>query len=86
MKITQRKYVKQMIFLCSAVYFASYLTRVNFQAVISEIVRAEGYSKALISLAVTGSSVTYGVGQLLSGYLGDKLAPEKIILAGIGRI
>ena len=83
MKITQRKYVKQMIFLCSAVYFASYLTRVNFQAVISEIVRAEGYSKALISLAVTGSSITYGVGQLLSGYLGDKLAPEKIILAGM---
>lgn len=65
------------------VYFASYVTRINYGAVISEIVAAEGIAKSIASLAVTFAFISYGVGQLVSGYIGDKISPQKLILFGL---
>lgn len=65
------------------VYFASYVTRINYGAVISEIVFTEGIAKSSASLAVTSSFITYGIGQLFSGYLGDKINPKKLIFLGL---
>ncbi len=65
------------------VYFASYVTRINYGAVISEIVFTEGIAKSSASLAVTASFITYGIGQLFSGYLGDKTNPKKLIFLGL---
>lgn len=73
---------KRMVWLFSAVYFVSYLTRINFGAVISEMIDATGYSKSLFSLSVTGSFITYGIGQIIAGILGDKLNPKKLITIG----
>lgn len=72
-----------LIALCTTCYFVSYLTRINYGAVLLEIERAEGISKVAASMAVTGSFITYGAGQLISGWLGDRLKPEKMILAGL---
>ncbi|MBR5586677.1 MAG: MFS transporter [Clostridia bacterium] len=72
-----------MILLLSLVYFVSYLTRLNYAAVLLEIVRTEGISKELASLALTGSAITYGFGQLISGYLGDKIKPYYLISFGL---
>ena len=69
--------------LFSLAYFISYITRINFGAVISEMVSATGFSKDLLSLSVTGSFVTYGVGQLISGVLGDKISPKNLVLYGL---
>lgn len=66
-----------------AVYFTSYLTRTNYAAVLLEIVNSEGFTKESVSLALTLSAVTYGFGQIISGWLGDRLKPEKIILVGL---
>ena len=79
----QRKYQTYVIFLCWMVYFASYLTRINYSAVVSEIVSAEGLSKTAASIAVTGSFVTYGAGQLICGLLGDKYKPRNLIFIGL---
>lgn len=78
-----RKYSRLLAALCIATYFVSYLTRINYGAVIAEIVAAEGYTKSAVSMAVTGSFVTYGVGQLLSGYLGDRVKPQLLIFIGL---
>ena len=64
-------------------YFVSYITRINYAAVISEMVSAEGISKSLASLALTASAVTYGIGQLVSGFLGDRIEPKKVIFTGL---
>ncbi len=69
--------------LCMAVYFCSYLTRINYGAVLVEMIDAEHFTKAAASLAVTCLSITYGIGQLVSGYLGDRLPPQKLIFWGI---
>ena len=69
--------------LLTAVYFVSYLTRVNYGAVVSEIVAVEGIRKSAASLALTGSAVTYGAGQLVSGCLGDRIEPRRMVCCGL---
>lgn len=77
-----RKWDKLTI-LCCFVYFASYLTRLDYAAAMAEIVRDMGISKQLASIAVTGSFFTYGAGQILSGILGDRFHPRKVIGFGL---
>ena len=80
---SQKRRITYLTLLCSVLYFASYLTRYNFGAVLVEIAARESISKALASMSVTGLFITYGLGQLISGFIGDKFAPEKIIFAGL---
>ena len=61
----------------------SYLTRINYGAVIAEMVTATGLGKSALSLAVTGSFVTYGIGQIVSGIFGDRFSPKKLVLYGL---
>ncbi len=71
------------VFLCCLVYFTSYLTRINYGAVLVEIIRDLDITKEAGSIAVTGSFITYGVGQLISGLLGDKMSPRLLIALGL---
>ncbi len=82
-KITEKKYINTMILLCVFVYFVSYITRINYGAVILEIVLTEGILKSAASLALTGSYITYGTGQLIAGYLGDRIKPNILVFAGL---
>lgn len=81
--VLSKKQTSLMILLLSMVYFVSYLTRLNYAAVMLEIVRSEGISKEFASLALTGSAITYGVSQLISGFLGDKIKPYYLITFGL---
>ena len=65
-----------LIGFCVAAYFVSYITRINYGTVLLEIVNSEGITKMSASMAVTGSFVTYGIGQLISGWLGDRIKPR----------
>ena len=68
--------------LCTAVYFTSYISRINLSAVMVELIRSGFTGKQAGALALTLCSVTYGLGQLLSGWLGDRFKPQNIILLG----
>ena len=70
-------------FLFAVAYFVSYLTRVNYSAVISEMELATGMSKSMLSMALTGSFFTYGAGQVVSGIMGDRISPKKLLLGGL---
>ncbi len=80
---TEARRAGVLILLCCAVYFMSYITRHNYAAALAEIVADMGISKQQGSYAVTGMFITYGVGQLLSGWLGDKLPPRWVIFGGL---
>ena len=82
-KITDKGAVWRLSLLLTCLYVVSYLTRINYGAVISEIVSSEGIQKSLASLALTASAVTYGFGQLASGFLGDRINPKKLIFIGL---
>ncbi|MBQ2966960.1 MAG: MFS transporter [Clostridia bacterium] len=67
------------VILFTLMYFTSYITRINYGAVIANIEEVEKISKELLSLAITGSFITYGIGQVISGYLGDRFQPKNLI-------
>ena len=69
--------------LCWLVYFTSYLTRINYGAVIAEIVSSTGILKSQAGIVTTFSFISYGAGQLVSGFLGDRLDPKKLIFGGL---
>lgn len=73
------KYIKYLSALCFMVYFTSYITRINYSAIVAEIVTAEGILKSSASFVITAGFISYGIGQLISGFLGDILNPKKMI-------
>ncbi len=81
-KLTDRKAIRRYIWLLSAAYMVSYLTRVNFGAVIYDMVLSTGYEKAALSAAVTGAFITYGTGQFVSGWVGDRIQPKALMCFG----
>lgn len=82
-KIIDRTYIRYLSMLCVIVYFTSYITRNNFATVVLEIVNAEGFLKSEISIVVIGSISSYAMGQLVIGFLSQKIEPKWLIFSGI---
>ena len=82
-QLTEKRQINGMRFLFMLTYMVSYLTRINYGAVIVEISDDMGIAASLLSLAVTGSFITYGAGQLVSGYLGDRIQPKRLVSVGL---
>ncbi len=80
--MTKKSYMG-LAMLLSFTYFVSYLTRLNYGSLMLEMERSLNISNTLLSMAVTGSAVTYGVGQIVSGFLGDKISPKRLIFSGL---
>lgn len=78
------KQTKAFIALCAIVYFVSYITRNSYSSAISEITEALGTTKDATGLVGTAAFLTYGIGQIICGVLGDYIAPRFLILAGVG--
>ena len=78
-----KKEAAKIIFICSLVYMISYVTRNSYNAIISEMVTSTGLPKSTLSVALTGAFITYGAGQLVSGYFGDKVQPKILIAIGL---
>jgi sugar phosphate permease len=60
----------------------SYITRINYGAIIVEMESATGISKSMLSMALTGSFITYGTGQVISGIIGDRVSPKRLVSLG----
>lgn len=82
-ELTAKRQINRMVFLFTLTYMISYITRINYGAVISEMVDATGLTKSMLSLAVTASFVTYGAGQIISGICGDKISPKRLVFIGL---
>lgn len=74
---------RKKVFLFCAGYFVEYLVRHCYAAALVEIIADLQVTRSLASIAVTGAFITYGLGQFVSGYLGDRLPPQRLVLLGI---
>ena len=74
---------KSLGLLLSIVYFASYITRLNFAAIIPSIINDTGYIKSDLSIVLVVLFISYGIGQIINGFLGDKINPKIIITIGL---
>lgn len=81
-KLESKRELRNISILFCMTYMVSYITRINYGAIIAEMVTATGFSKSLLSMAITGSFITYGAGQIITGILGDKFPPKKLISLG----
>lgn len=82
-KLSKKKDINILALLFAVTYMVSYITRINYGAVIVAMESDTGFSKSLLSLAVTGSFVTYGVGQIISGIIGDRISPKRLVTYGL---
>ncbi len=74
---------KPLAWMLSYLYFTSYVTRINFAAIIQEVITDMGYEKSALSIVLVCLSVSYGVGQIINGRIGDKIKPQNLILTGL---
>lgn len=82
-KFTSRRDVNKLTLLFSITYMISYITRINYGAIVAKMEIATSIPRSLLSLALTGSFITYGVGQIISGICGDKFSPKKLVTLGL---
>ena len=74
---------KLLFRLCWIAYFSTYIGRLNYSAGLTEIITTEGFSKGQAGMIGTAFFIAYGAGQFVSGFLGDRLAPKKMIFTGL---
>lgn len=78
---------KHMVFLlfalCWAVYFVSYLGRLNYSAAMTQLLEGGVLQKTQAGLISTLFFATYASGQLINGFLGDKMPPKYMMLTGM---
>lgn len=82
-KLTSEKQMRFLCFLCCLAYFMSYMTRINYAACMVELQSALRIGKSIAGLPVTACFLSYGLGQVVCGFLGDKIKPRLMIFAGL---
>ena len=80
--MTNKNQYVRLTALCTAVYFTSYVSRINLAAVMVELIQCGFAEKSAVALALTVCSITYGLGQIVSGWMGDRFRPQNVITAG----
>lgn len=64
-------------------YLVNYLPRYNYAAAMVAIGAAEGYGPDQLGLTASVLAATYGGGQLISGWMGERLNPKVMIGVGV---
>lgn len=81
-KLNDYKKSKLVVIALWLVYAASYFIRTCYAATIAPIVGEGIYNKGEVGLIGTAFFICYGVGQLISGLIGDKVNPFAMIIFG----
>lgn len=82
-KLTERKQISFFFLLCFLAYFSTYLGRLNYGASLAEMIRAERISKGQAGLIGTCFFCAYGLGQLVSGFLGERWNCKWLVFGGL---
>ena len=82
-KLQNKKDIRKAALIFAVTYMVSYITRINYGAVISEMIKDTGFTKSALSLPLTLSCITYGAGQIVSGICGDKFSPNRLVSYGL---
>ncbi len=83
MRAVYSKRVRAIAWLCTLVYFTSYLLRKNLGVMLVKVCSDMGVLESALAVVMTGLTVCYGGGQLVSGVLGDKISPQRMIVCGL---
>lgn len=73
----------RLTLLCAVAYFAGYITRQGVTVCLAEMMAAGSFTKQELTACTIGLFIVYGIGQLVSGWLGDRLDPVMLMGAGL---
>lgn len=79
----KRTYNHKLFYMCLFAYVSSYLLRYNYSACLTNIMAEFAIDKTFAGAVSTGYLACYGVGQLLNGFLGEKIHPRIMIFTGL---
>lgn len=79
-----RSRARAIAWVLMLVYFASYTTRINFAVMLVKICSDMNMEKTALAIVLTGLTITYGGGQIISGLLGDKIKAQWMLTFGLG--
>ena len=82
-KINDKHMAFVLFALCWAAYFTSYIGRLNYSSAMPEILRLSVLDKSQAGFISMAYFFAYGIGQLINGFLGDKMHPRKMIFTGL---
>ena len=82
-KINDKHMAFVLFALCWAAYFTSYIGRLNYSSAMPEMLRLSVLDKSQAGFISMSYFFAYGIGQLINGFLGDKMHPRKMIFTGL---
>ena len=82
-RVCPPRYATRLFCITAGAYIAGLFGRLSYAAVMADLIAQEGLGKSEAGLIGTLFFVVYGVCQLLSGFLGDKISPKKLIFTGV---
>ena len=82
-KGTIRPRARSIAWMLTLVYFASYFTRINFNVMLVNIYPDLGVEKSELAIVITALTIAYGAGQVINGFLGDKIKPQWMLTGGL---
>lgn len=83
MTTTTPKILRYFFIISWITYFTSYIGRLNYSACMIQIGQSEGYSTSQLGTIVTALFISYGIGQLISGILGDHFSSRRLVTLGM---
>lgn len=82
-KIQSGRITALFVAACWIAYSFSYIGRLNFSASMAEMAHSGVLLKSEAGAVTTGFFICYGLGQFLSGWLGDKVPPRYLVFTGL---
>ena len=79
----QKSSLKVVLLLSWATYVVAYLCRVNLSTVLDKLATGLHVSVEYLGTASSVYFVTYAVGQLLNGILGDRVNPHRFLILAL---
>ncbi len=74
---------RDIFLLCWLAYSATYICRLNFSSVIPSLISGNVLSENLIASVSSAFFICYGLGQIVSGIIGDRLDTKYMVFCGV---
>ena len=82
-KITDKRQAFFLFVICWMAYFTCYIGRLNYSSAMAAMIEEAVLTKTQAGTISMVYFFVYGSGQLLNGFLGDRLPPGRMIFGGL---
>lgn len=74
---------RDIFLICWLAYSATYICRLNFSSVIPELTADGVFSESKIASISSAFFICYGLGQIISGIIGDRINAKYLVFCGV---